>query len=171
MKEVNNNYEADSEPITTEEKQAEVALNEADLLKLLTSEEHVEETKTIEVKRGSLSFKFRVRALTEREMEYCRDKNTKYSKNRRLGGFKMPEKTDVVGYHTLAIYTATVAEDREKLWDNKTLWAAANAVTGTDMVDKLIPLAGKKQAIFEQIERLSGFDDDDEEAYEDSVKN
>ena len=37
------------------------------------------------------------------------------------------------------IYTATVDEDKAKLWDNKTLWKAVNAVTGTDMVDHLIP--------------------------------
>ena len=60
-------------------------------------------------------------------------------------------------------------EDKAKLWDNKRLWAAVNAVTGTDMVDKLIPYAGKKQAIVERIERLSGYDDDDD--YEETVKN
>ena len=167
------NYEEPivEETMTEEEKQAEVSINEGELLKLLNTDDHVNETKVIEVKRGKFTFRFRVRALSEREMDMCREKNTKYSKNRRLGGMRMPEKTDTVGYHTLVIYTATVKEDREKLWDNKTLWAAANALTGTDLVDKLIPLAGKKQAIFEQIEKLSGFDDDDEEEYEDTVKN
>lgn len=169
------NYEEPivEETMTEEEKQAEVAINEGELLKLLSTDDHVDETKVIEVKRGKFTFRFRVRALSEREMDMCREKNTKYSKNRRLGGMRMPEKTDTVGYHTLVIYTATVKEDREKLWDNKTLWDAAKpvCVTGTDMVDRLIPLAGKKQAIFEQIEKLSGFDDDDEEEYEDTVKN
>ena len=43
--------------------------------------------------------------------------------------------------------------------------------TGTDMVDHLIPTAGKKQSIVEQIQRLSGFDDEDEENYNETVKN
>ena len=82
---------------------------------------------------------------------------------------RLPESTDTTGYHSALIYTATVDEDRAKLWDNKRLWAAVNAVTGTDMVDKLIPYAGKKQAIVERIERLSGYDEEDE--YEETVKN
>ena len=45
----------------------------------------------------------------------------------------------------------------------------AQALTGTDMVDKLIPYAGKKQAIVDRIEKLSGYDDEDD--YEDTVKN
>ena len=84
---------------------------------------------------------------------------------------KLPEKTDTVKYHTLLIYKATVDEDRAKLWDNKALWDAVNAVTGTDMVDFLIPLAGKKQQIVDLIEDLSGFNEDAEAAYEGVVKN
>ena len=83
----------------------------------------------------------------------------------------MPEDTDTVGYHTLLIYTATVEEDRKKLWDNKKFWRATGALTGTDMVDKLIPFAGKKQAIIERIEKLSGYDDESEDEYEETVKN
>ena len=72
-------------------------------------------------------------------------------------------------YHSDLIYTATKDEDKEKLWNNKRLWNAVGALTGRDMVDKLIPYAGKKQAIVERIERLSGYDD--EEDYEGTVKN
>ncbi len=159
-------------PMTTEEIQDAVAFNENDLLKALKGEgEHKDETKTIIVKFRAATFSFRIRALSEREYDECREKSTKYQKNRRLGGMRLPEKTDTVGYHTRLIYAATVDEDKALLWDNKNLWAAANAVTGTDMVDKLIPLAGKKQQIVEQIELLSGFDDDSESNYEETVKN
>jgi hypothetical protein len=82
---------------------------------------------------------------------------------------RLPESTDTTGYHSDLIYTATVDEDKAKLWDNKKLWAAVNAVTGRDMVDKLIPFAGKKQAIIEQIEKISGYDEDDD--YKETVKN
>ena len=158
-------------PMTTEEIQNEVAINEAELLRSLTRKDHNEDTTKIEVKFRGVVFRFRIRALSEREYDDCREKCTKYSKNRRLGNMRLPEKTDTVRYHTLLIYTATVEEDRAKLWDNKTLWDAVNAVTGTDMVDRLIPTAGKKQSIVEQIEKLSGFDDEDEAAFEETVKN
>ena len=127
-------------------------------------------TKTIEVSLGNKAkFSFRIRPLSEKEWDKCRERNTKYQKNRRLGGMRMPESTDTTGYHSDLIYTATVAEDRAKLWDNKKLWAAVNALTGTDMVDKLIPYAGKKQQIIEQIEQISGYNDEDD--YNETVKN
>ena len=160
------------EPMTEEDKKNEVALNENELLKMLTAKDDAhDETQIIEVKRGGGIFRFRIRALTEREWDNCREKATKYMKNRRLGGMKMPDKTDTVYYHSLLIYTATIKEDREKLWDNKALWNAINAVTGTDVVDAMIPFAGKKQAIIDQIERLSGYGEDDENEYNETVKN
>lgn len=152
--------------------QEELLINEDALLKALTDkEQHADRIETIEVKFGQTLFKFRIRPLSEREWDKAREMNTKYSKNRRLGGMRLPEKTDTVGYHTTLIYMATLDADKKKLWDNKKLWAAVNAVTGTDMVDKLIPYAGKKQAIVDRIELLSGFDDDTENEEADTVKN
>ena len=156
--------------VTPEELREEVAFSEDDILKALTEQRHYEDlTRTIEVSLGKTKFSFRIRPLSEREWDKCRERNTKYQKNRRLGGMRLPESTDTTGYHSDLIYTATVDEDKAKLWDNKRLWAAVNALTGTDMVDKLIPYAGKKQQIIEQIEELSGYGE--EEAYEDTVKN
>ena len=160
------------EPITEEEKKEFLAFNEAELLKALKGEDdHVEETKTIKIKFRSAQFTFRIRGLSEKEYNECHEMATTYQKNKRLGGMRLPEKTDTVKYHTLLIFKATVDADKAKLWNNKNLWAAVNAVTGTDLVDILIPEAGKKQAIVEQIEKLSGFDDEAEEEYNDTVKN
>lgn len=155
----------------TEATPEELLFSEDELLKALTGNEHLETTEKIEVKFGSATFQFRIRPLSEREWSSCRERCTKYKRNRRLGGMKMPEDTDTVGYHTLLIYTATVDEDRAKLWNNKRFWKATGALTGTDMVDKLIPFAGKKQAIIERIEKLSGYDDESEDELEETVKN
>lgn len=167
VNEIVEDVEQQDEAVTPDE----LLFSEDELLKALTNQEHLDTTETIEVKLANVVFKFRIRPLSEREWNQCRERNTKYKKNRRLGGMKMPEDTDTVGYHTLLIYTATVDEDRAKLWNNKKLWNAVGALTGTDMVDKLIPYAGKKQAIVERIERLSGYDDEAEEDYEETVKN
>lgn len=167
MSKVNDTYEV---PVTQEEINEEIAFCEDDLLRALTDGSiHEELTKTIEVNLGRTKFSFRIRPLSEKEWDKCREHNTKYQKNRRLGGMRLPESTDTTGYHSELIYTATVKEDREKLWDNKRLWKAVNALTGTDMVDKLIPLAGKKQAIIEQIEEISGYGEEDN--YDETVKN
>lgn len=174
MSKFNENFDSmvEETPVTKEEKQDFLAINENEILKALKGEDgHTEETKEIKCSYRNAVFTFRIRALSEREYDSCRERCTKYQKNRKLGGMKLPEKTDTVGYHTLLIYTATLKEDREKLWDNKKLWEACNALTGTDMVETLIPTAGKKQSIVDEIERLSGFDEETEEAYEDAVKN
>lgn len=167
MSKVNENYET---PITEEEAREELAFNEDEILKALTDKsQHDDRVETIEVLFGKTRFAFRIRPLSEKEWDKCRERNTKYQKNRRLGGMRLPESTNTTGYHSDLIYTATVEEDKAKLWDNKRLWAAVNAVTGTDMVDKLIPYAGKKQAIIDRIEALSGFNDDEE--YNETIKN
>lgn len=160
--------------VTPEEERMELLFNEDSILKALTNKNlHEEMSETIAVTLGEARFSFRIRPLSEKEWEHCREKNTKYQKNRKLGGMKLPESTSTTGYHSFLIYTATLDEDKAKLWDNKRFWAAAGSgvLTGTDMVDKLIPLAGKKQEIVERIERLSGFDSDSEEEYEEAVKN
>ena len=150
----------------------EVAINESELLRALTSKNQAtQETRTVEVKFRGVMFRFRVRPLSEREYDTCREKATTYNKNKRFGGMKLPEKTDTVKYHTLLIYKATVDEDRARLWDNKELWNVADALTGTDMVDILIPTAGKKQQVVDLIEELSGFNDEAVSAYEETVKN
>ncbi len=156
--------------ITQEEKKEMVVMNEEAILRALSNGDQFEGMKEIvEVKIGEAVFQFRIRPLTEKEWDKCRERNTKYAKNRRLAGIRIPESTDTAGYHSDLIYTATVDEDRAKLWDNKVFWRAVNAVTGKDMVDKLIPRAGTKQSIIERIERLSGYDEEDES--DEDVKN
>lgn len=163
------------EPMTKEEKQQALVMNEDAILRALANPNYHEEiTETIELDFGGTIISFRIRPLSEKEWDKCRDRHTKYRRNRKLGGMNIPESTDTVSYHSDLIYTATVSEDREKLWNNKRFWKVADALTGIDMVDKLIPLAGKKAAIIERIEILSGYHDDDDEdsdSYEESVKN
>lgn len=171
MSKVNSTYENEEiAEATPEEIREELAFNEDEILKALTDKsQHDDHIEVIEVKLGKARFTFRIRPLSEKEWDKCRERNTKYQKNRRLGGMRLPESTNTTGYHSDLIYTATVAEDKAKLWDNKRLWDAVNAVTGTDMVDKMIPYAGKKQAIIDRIEAISGFIDDEE--YNETVKN
>lgn len=165
-------FDNDEVPMTQQEMQEALAINEDEILKALTGQAQYENrTETVEVSFGNAKFAFRIRPLSEKEWDKCRERNTKYSKNRRLGGIRVPESTDTTGYHSDLIYTATVDEDRAKLWDNKVFWNATGALTGRDMVDKLIPYAGKKQAVIERIEALSGYNDEDQEQYEEALKN
>lgn len=120
--------------------------------------------KTIEIVRdGTVYFTFRIRPLTEAEYEFCKEKSTKYVRNKQLG-FKMPESTDNVKYRSRLIYAATDAEDRKQTWDSKQLWNALEqagviVITGTDVIDAVL-MPGEKAAVVEEIDKLSGFENE-----------
>lgn len=130
-----------------------------------------DEEKEIEVARnGKVLFRFTVRPLEDGEYEKCKNRCTKYVRNKQLG-MKMPEQTDNVKYRSMIIYTATVERDREKLWDNKKVWQALSAagkpvVTGTDVIDAVL-FAGEKSRVIDIIDQISGYDSNLEEV----VKN
>lgn len=148
--------------------------NETDILRglLEAASDAVEERKTIEITRkGKVLFRFRIRPLSEAEYNACRDKATKYKKNRRMGGIKMPDDTDTARYHSFLIYEATDESDRKKVWDNKSAWTQLGVVSGVQLIDKVL-LPGEKAAVIEQIDRLSGYDlDDEENSAEETIKN
>lgn len=131
-----------------------------------------DEYRKIEVARkGKVLFTFRIRPLTEDEYEKCKKRNTKYVRNKQLG-IKMPEDTNNVKYRSDIIYTATVEEDRKQLWDNRQIWNAlgdkgADILTATDVID-IVLKPGEKAAIVEQIDQISGFEDNN---FEEVVKN
>lgn len=153
----------------------ELLNNETDILRgLLDAAANTEEErKVIEIARkGKVFFRFSIRPLSEAEYNACRDKATKYKKNRRLGGIKMPDDTDAARYRSFLIYEATIPEDQKKVWNNKAAWDQLNVISGVQLIDKVL-LPGEKEAVIEQIDRLSGYDLDEEEdnEAEEVVKN
>ena len=96
----------------------------------------------------------------------CRKKFTKYVRNKQLG-IKMPEDTDRIKYQSAIIHKATIAEDREKLWDNKKVWQALESkgfqiMSGLDVIEYTLK-AGEKDRIIDAIDTLSGYESNIEE--------
>ena len=142
------------------ETREEILESEDELLKGLldAARDRESEVVTIEIARkGRVYFRFRIRALTEKEVERCRELATKYTKNRQ--GIKIPEEASNAKYRSLLIHTATVEEDRKKLWDNKALWEKLNVLNGVDVIDQVL-LPGEKEKIIEKLDEISGFVDD-----------
>lgn len=126
-----------------------------------------DETYTIRVIRGKMvMFKFRIRPLSEEQYDRCREKNTRYVRNKRIG-VKVPETTNSVRYRSQLIYEATIPEDRAKVWDNKEMWNALSVASGIDAIDKILK-SGEKDKILEQIDAISGFDNNE---LEETTKN
>lgn len=115
------------------------------------------EMQPIQIKRnGVVFFEFRIRPLTEDEIDKCRKRHTKFVRNKQMGGVKVPESTDTTALHSDIIYTATVAEDRAKLWDNKKAWEALDVMSGRELIGKVLK-PGEKDAIIDKIDEISGY--------------
>lgn len=124
------------------------------LMKMGGARDNPDNFRTIEVKReGELLLAFRVRPLSEKESTACSDRATKYVGKK---GQNRTAKTDKALLRSLCIYTATVDEDRKKVWDNPKAKEGLNILDGVDMVD-LVLLAGEKYKIIDVIDEISGF--------------
>lgn len=110
----------------------------------------------IEIARnGVVLLKFRIRPLSEDEYSKCKNRYTKYVRNKQIG-IKLPEDTDSVMYRNALIYQATVDEDRTKLWDNKEAWRKLDVINGVELIGKVLK-AGEKDAVLEKIDEISGY--------------
>lgn len=149
---------------TEEQTKTQLRMFEGDFIKglIAAADYKTEETQHIEIIRnGVLFFAFNIRALGEEEYNKCKTKHTKYVRNKQLG-IKLPEDTNTVKYRSAIIYEATAKEDRDKLWDNKSVWDALNdkdcqIMNGLDVIEYTLK-SGEKDKIIEAIDKLSGYD-------------
>jgi len=147
-----------------EEQQQELLMNENDilqgLLELGKSKEQGVGFRKIQIKReGKLVLEFRIRPVSEDESQECWRLATKYASRRNLNEPRKAIETNTALYRSHVIYTATIAEDRAKVWDNKQAMAAFQLFQGVEMVDKVL-FAGEKARIIDIIDEISGFDED-----------
>lgn len=146
--------------LTEEENKGQLRTYENDILKgLLAAANYKTEEDSIQpveiARNGVVLIKFHIRPLSEEEYQACKEKNTKYVRNKQLG-IKFPENTDSVRYRSALIYQATIDEDRDKIWNNKDAWKALNVLNGIDLIDKTL-LAGEKDAVLEIVDKISGY--------------
>jgi hypothetical protein len=156
----NDKTKVDEIKLTEEENKGQLRAYENDILKGLLAAANFkgeeENIHPVEIARnGVVLFTFRIRPLSEEEYNRCKEKNTKYVRNKNLG-IRFPENTDSVRYRSALLYQATVEEDRAKIWDNKEAWKALNVLNGIDVIDKTL-LAGEKDAVLDLIDKISGY--------------
>lgn len=110
--------------------------------------------------------------ISDEDAYAIRKKYTKYAKNRNRG-VKVAEEVDMAKYRSSLIYNATVAEDKEKLWDNKSVQEGLrrkgkHIINALDVIEAVL-LPGEKERILEVIDELSGYGS--ESAQIDTAKN
>lgn len=146
---------------------ADMAANEVDYLAglLNAAEDAEDETKKIEIVRnGKTYFAFSIHSLPDETLYEIRKKYTKYVKNKRTGT-KVAEGVDNAKLRSSMIYNATVAEDQEKLWDNKQVHKALSQrgkhiINALDVIDAVL-LPGEKENILSVLDELSGYDSEE----------
>ena len=146
-----------------EQRTEETLMNEDDILQGLLdlgkSKEQTDSYRKIQIKRdGKLYIEFRIRPISEDESQECWRTATKYAP-RRPNEPKKAIETNASLFRSHVIYTATIAEDKAKTWDNKQAMAAFNIFQGVEMIDRVIH-AGEKARIIDVIDEISGFDSD-----------
>ena len=156
--------------MTEEQKNEAIRTYEDDilsgLLKAANFRDDPDEIAEIEIARnGVVLFKFHIHPLSEEEFMDARRDCTNYVKSRTTG-VKVAESVDGPRYKALAIYRATVDEDRQKMWDNKTLWQKLTVFNGVDALEAVLK-GGEKNAVYEKLEEISAYNLDLDE----KVKN
>lgn len=139
---------------------------------LKAAEDLSNRTKVIVIQRnGKKFFKFRIRAISEHEMNAARKKATSYMANPKNKKLPPIEKDhNYVDFKSYLIYLATVDEDKAKLWDNPELKNKFDVMEGYNLVDKVL-LPGEKDDIIEVIDELIGYSDDEYSNDIDIAKN
>ena len=156
--------------LSEEEEKTQLRLYENDILGGLMAaadfKSNEDEIHPVEIRRnGAVVLTFRIRPLSENEYDAAKEHNSKKKKNKQLG-IMITESTDNIRYRSELIYIATVQEDQEKIWRNKTAWEKFNVVTGPDLISRVLK-AGEKAAVLELIDNISGYGT----SLEDTAKN
>jgi len=146
--------------------QEQILMSEDELLRGLieagTEKDSEASYERIQIRRnGKLKFEFRIRPISEDESLACHDHATRFAPRKR-GQPKREIETNMSKFRSWLIFTATVDEDRAKLWDNKQAQQTFNVLQGVDLIDCVL-LSGEKDRIIDRINEISGYDDEADE--------
>ncbi|MFP3153136.1 hypothetical protein LQZ18_01635 [Lachnospiraceae bacterium ZAX-1] len=148
----------------------ELLLNESDilagLLALGNAKDNASNYEKIKiVKAGKLLLEFRVRPISEDESQQCYKKATKYAAAK-SGQPRKAIETNGALARSYLIYTATIDEDRKKVWGNEQAKQQLNVLNDIDMIDIVLD-AGTKDRVIEKIEEISGYNYEAEDLAQD----
>lgn len=110
------------------------------------------------VRNKKVLFRFTIEALDEDTWRRCRAQNTRNKGKRN-------EETDEARFISQLIYEATIEEDKQRVWNNKAVWKQLNVLTGVDVVNAVL-LPAEKIKLAEELEKLSGYNEDLDEMIE-----
>ena len=115
-----------------------------------------DEITPVEIYRnGNCVLTFHIRPLSEEEYLKARRDNTVYKRNKSVGT-RVVDHVNTSAYRSQLIYDATIEEDRDKIWNNRTAWDRLNVVNGIDLIDVVLK-SGEKDMIIDKLDEISGY--------------
>lgn len=112
---------------------------------------------------GKFLFAVRIRPLSDEEVSRCRKNAGIYKtnpQNKKLG--KVRVDTDNSKFASWLIYMATIEEDQENIWNNPAIMKKFSLMEPWQSIDILLK-AGEKDDLLEEVFKLSGMRDEDDE--------
>lgn len=110
------------------------------------------------VRNKKVLFRFTIEAIDEDTWRRCRSQNTRNKGKRN-------EDINDARFISQLIYEATIDEDKQRIWNNKAVWKQLNVLTGVDVVNAVL-LPAEKIKLAEELEKLSGYNEDLDEMIE-----
>ena len=121
----------------------------------------------VEIKRaGKYLFTVHIHPLSDPDSRFARKKATTFMPNpvnKKLAPVEKEFNNSKFG--SWLIYLATTEEDQQKIWGNPAIMKNFGLMEAWESIDILLTL-GEKRALMEQVTKISGLDDDDEDEVE-----
>lgn len=108
--------------------------------------------KVVIKRNDKILFEFTIEPLNEDDWRRCRRENLKNKG-------KPTEELDNSRYLAQAIYTATIADDKKRLWNNREVQLKLNVANGVDVVNMVLT-PGEKAKIGEVLLDIGGYNDE-----------
>ena len=130
-----------------------------------TDEDNITE---VEIKRnGKFFFAFKIHPLSEPNVRLARKKATTMMDNPQGKKYpKIEKEFDSSVFNSWLIYLATVPEDQELIWNNKSVMSKHNLMQPQESVDKLLTV-GEKRRVSDLVTKISGLDDEEDGTMDD----
>lgn len=121
----------------------------------------------VEIKRaGKYLFTVHIHPISDPDSRFARKKATIFMPNpvnKKLAPVEKEFNNSKFG--SWLIYLATTEEDQQKIWGNPAIMQKFGLMEAWESVDVLLTL-GEKRALLDQVTKISGLDEDDEDEVE-----
>ena len=134
------------------------------LLKAADYKNDADNISVVKIKRnGVFLFQVRVHPISDTDVRDAQKKAGIYKPNptnKKLGTVKVD--TDNAKLSSWLIYLATVEEDQQKIWGNPAVMEKCGLMQPWESIDHLL-MTGEKADLLEEVLKISGMDDDEDE--------